>query len=81
MRIEVVVKPNARKEAVEKLPDGSYRVSVNAPPQEGRANEAVIALLAKFFKIPKSSITILRGERGRRKLIEFRSEPRQPLRS
>jgi uncharacterized protein (TIGR00251 family) len=73
MKIQVVVKPNAKKEAVEKLPDGSYRVSVNAPPQEGRANEAVIALLAEFFKVPKSLIVILRGHRGRGKLIEVSS--------
>lgn len=73
MKIQVTVKPNVKREGVEKLPDGSYRVSVNAPPQEGRANKAVIELLAKFFKIPKSSITILRGQRGRKKLIEVLS--------
>jgi len=70
MKIEVHVKPNARKEGVEKTPLGIYKVSVNAPPQDGRANEAVIEALAEYFGVSKSSIVILRGQTGRRKLVE-----------
>ncbi len=71
MKITVVVKPNTRQEKVEQLPDGSYRVAVNAPSQEGKANAAVIAALAEFFSIPKSSIVILHGHHGRRKIVEI----------
>lgn len=70
MKITIVVKPNARKEEVDKLPDGTFRVYVNAPAQEGRANEAVVRLLASHFGVKKSAIRIVTGERAKRKLVE-----------
>ena len=70
MKIQITVKPNARRPAVERLPDGSYRVAVNAPPVEGRANQAVIELIADYFNVPKSSVTLLRGMRGKKKVVE-----------
>lgn len=74
MKIEVQVKPNARKENVEIVGGGVYRVSVNAPPQDGKANEAVIELLARYFNVRKTAITILRGHSGRRKLVEVEKQ-------
>ena len=71
MVIQIIVKPSARKESVEKLTDGSLKVSVVAPPHEGRANEAVIKALASHFKIAKSRITILSGFKGKKKLVEI----------
>jgi uncharacterized protein (TIGR00251 family) len=67
MKITVQVKPNAKKEAVERLEDGSYLVRVNAPPIEGRANTRVIELLAGFLNVPKSRITLVAGQKGKRK--------------
>lgn len=69
MKLKIIVKPNARKTAVEKLADGSWKVSVNAPPTEGKANEAVIEALAQHFKVPKSAVHILHGGHGRKKLV------------
>ena len=46
-------------------------VRVAAPAVEGRANEALCRLLAKRLRVPKSSVTILRGHRSRDKLIEI----------
>ena len=71
MKITVAVKPNSRKESVEVLEDGSYLVRVNAPPTEGQANERVIELLAKALKRPKSSIELISGHRGKRKVFEI----------
>jgi uncharacterized protein len=56
---------------VKKISAGEYAVSVNAPAREGKANEAVIELLARHFSVPKSSIRIIRGQTTRRKLIEI----------
>lgn len=70
MKLTIHVKPNARHEKVEAQPDGSLKVHVNAPPQEGRANERVIEILAKHFKIPKSHITVVHGEASRTKVVE-----------
>ena len=70
MKTWALVKPNAKKERVKQLSDGTIRVFVRAPATEGKANEAVIALLARHFSVPKSSVKILTGLRGRKKLIE-----------
>ncbi len=45
------------------------KVSVTAPPEGGKANDAVIRLLAKAWRVPKSSLTIVSGAAGRRKTI------------
>ncbi len=69
MKITVVVKPNARQESVEIKDDGTYLIRVNAPPSEGRANERVIELLAKALGVPKSSISLISGHRGKKKVF------------
>lgn len=71
MKLTVTVKPNAKKTAVEKLPDGTYKVHVQAPPVEGKANEAVIAALSEYFKIRKSVITLMHGTSGKKKIFEI----------
>jgi uncharacterized protein len=71
VKIWVTVKPQAKKSEVKKISDGEYSVSVRAPAREGKANEAVIDLLAEYFSVPKSSIRIMRGQTARRKLVEL----------
>jgi len=70
-KIWVTVKPQARKEAISELPDSGFRVAVCAPAEAGRANEALIELLADYFSVPKTTIKIVRGRSARRKLIEI----------
>ncbi len=70
MKIEVLVKTNARKTSVEPTGPSSFRVSVNAPPQEGRANEAVCEAIADYFNVAKSRVTILRGHTNKKKLVD-----------
>lgn len=67
----ITVKPQSKKSEVKKISEGEYAVSVNAPAREGKANEAVIQLLADHFSVPKSSVKIIRGQTARRKLIEI----------
>jgi uncharacterized protein len=69
--LTIHVKPNSSKEGIEKLPDGSLRISIKVPPVEGKANEAVVALLAKHFSVPKSEVRIVRGMKGRYKVVEI----------
>lgn len=71
MRLRVVVKPNARKNAVEVREDGSLFVHVSAPPREGRANQKVVELLAEHFRKPKRDIAIVSGTRGKQKIVEI----------
>lgn len=74
-KVEVRVTPRAASARVvaEPLVQGgwSLRVYVTCVPEDGKANAAVIAVLAKTLKLPKSAITILRGHTGRNKLVEI----------
>ena len=71
MRIYVKVTPRAGKNEVLKISEGEYKVKVTAVPEKGKANEAVIKLLAEHFELPKSSICIIGGKSTRVKLIEI----------
>ena len=70
-RIQVTVKPQAKNEEVRKIAEGEYAALVRAPAREGKANEALIALLANHFSVTKSSVKIIRGQRSRKKLVEI----------
>ena len=69
MKIQVKVKPNSRTEEVSREGD-SFIVKVKEPPREGKANQAVIRLLAEHFGVPKSRVRILSGFRSKNKVIE-----------
>jgi hypothetical protein len=71
MKIQIKVKANSKKEGVERLADGTYRVSVKAPAREGKANEALLSLLAKYFCVPKSTMKLVRGKHAKMKTVEF----------
>ncbi len=71
------VTPRARTEAIDKLVTGAdglplLKVKVRAVAEDGKANEAVINLLAEAFELPKSSLEITRGFTSRNKVIAYR---------
>ena len=61
--------PGAKKNAVMGELGDALKLSLTAPPLEGRANEACIEFFAKLLKVPRSSITIASGLTSRKKLI------------
>ena len=67
--ISVRVQPRASRNRVEKYRDGILRVSVTAPPHGGRANAAVLELLAGTMGIAKSRLRIVRGHAARDKVV------------
>ena len=70
-RISVQVKTQARKENIIKISQQEYQISVHAAPISGKANQALVDLLAKHFSVPKSSVKLLRGQSSRKKLFEI----------
>ena len=70
MRTAVRVVPRARRNVVEVAEDGSLRVRVTAAPEDGKANEALVSLLSKQLRVPKSSVRVVRGHRARNKVVE-----------
>jgi len=69
MKIQVKVKPSTKTEEVSQEGD-SFIVKVKEPPKEGKANQAVIKLLAEHFSVPQGQVRILSGLRSRNKIIE-----------
>ena len=66
--LRVRVSPGARTESIG-IVDGVVQVKVRAKPQDGAANTAVEALVAKALGIPKSRCTLLRGATSREKVL------------
>lgn len=65
----VKVQPRARKNAVTGEIGDAIKISLTAPPLEGRANQALIELLAQLLKVSRSSIKIAAGQNSRRKVV------------
>ncbi len=71
MRATVFVHPNSKKPRIDKDLLGSLHIYVNQPPLEGKANKAVIEALAKHFKVSKSKVQLLRGEKSKIKVFDI----------
>jgi uncharacterized protein (TIGR00251 family) len=65
------VSPNAKRTAADGLHDGCLRVRLNAPPVDGKANDALRAWLARELGLPQRAVTLLRGESARRKTLHL----------
>lgn len=65
----VRIHPRAKRDAITGEIGGALKLSLTAPPLEGRANQACIEFLAKLLKVPRSSITIAAGQTSRNKVI------------
>lgn len=73
LRVRVTPKAKAARIIEDIAEDGSpyYRVYVTVVPEDGKANKAVIELLAKTLRVPKSALTITHGLTSRDKLIQI----------
>lgn len=69
--LDIAVKPRSSKEGVGPVHDHRLVVAVNAPPVDGKANEAVVRVLAETFGVSRSAVSIVRGETGRRKTVRI----------
>ena len=68
-RLRVRVQPRSRQDDVLGWRDGVLRVRVAAPPTDGRANEAVVDLLARAFGVPRSAVSLVSGASSRDKVF------------
>jgi uncharacterized protein len=83
VRVRLKVTPKAKRNQFGGLldePDGgkALKVGVTAAPEGGKANEALVALMAKEWGVAKSAISVVSGATDRRKLVEIRG-PSQDL--
>jgi len=67
--LAIRVQPRAKRTEVAGEREGAVVIRVNAPPIEGKANEAVCRLIARRLGVPRSAVQIVRGASGRDKLV------------
>ena len=72
--IELRVQPRARRTALEAAA-GALKAAVTAPPEDGKANDALIALLAEQWRLPKSAFAVIKGASARAKTVSVSGEP------
>jgi uncharacterized protein len=70
-RIRIRVTPRASRDHVDVSDEGLWRVWLTAPPVDGKANEALVRLLARRFGVPQRDVRVVRGQTGRDKVVEI----------
>ena len=76
--VNIKISPNSKKNEI--INEGDFtKIKITAQPSEGKANKALIEFLSKNFKIPKTSIKILKGETSKEKTILFETQDEEKL--
>lgn len=80
LRLAVRLTPNGGRDAIDGVEinaDGEahLKARVSCVPEKGKANKALLALLAKTFSVPKSSITLVSGDTARQKILRIDGDP------
>jgi hypothetical protein len=74
------VQPRSSKSEIARERGGVLVVRLAAPPVEGRANEELCRLIARWLRVGRSSVEVVRGARSREKLVQIRGLTQQALR-
>jgi uncharacterized protein len=69
-RIRLRVRPGAGRSGIEGIHAGALKLTVNAPAERGKANEAVVRLLADALHVPRASVELVSGLSSREKVVE-----------
>lgn len=72
VQLEVHVVPRAKRSAIVGVHDGRMKVALCAPPVDGEANAALVALFAALLGCPKRDVMLLRGDTSRHKTLFLR---------
>lgn len=78
VRIALQVQPGAKKTEVVGLHGDALKLKLQAPPIEGRANEALVRYLSDVLDVPKSAVTLMHGQTSRKKLFEVKGAALTP---
>lgn len=70
MKLFIRVTPHAKRNRVEQLDAEHYKIWVTAAPEQGRANRAMIAVLAEYLQLAPSLLILRAGSTGRNKIVE-----------
>ncbi|WP_313107608.1 DUF167 family protein YggU [Atlantibacter sp.] len=76
LTLRLYIQPKASRDSIIGLHGDEVKIAITAPPVDGQANAHLVKFLAKQFRVPKSQVTIEKGETGRHKQIVI-TEPQQ----
>jgi uncharacterized protein (TIGR00251 family) len=76
--LTIHAQPGAKRTEVAGIHGDCLKIRLAAPAVEGRANDALIAFFAVSFGVPRRSVTIVRGETGRRKTVRIETPTARP---
>lgn len=77
--LSVKVIPNAGFDEITGWEQGALKVRITSIPEKGKANQHLIKFLSKAFRVPKSKISLLKGETSRNKVLFFKEVAQLPL--
>lgn len=70
VRVKVIPR-SARSEVAGEMPDGTLKVRIAAPPENGKANEALCAFLAEHYGVSRGAVTVVSGRSSALKLVRI----------
>jgi len=76
--VNIKISPNSKKNEIIKT-DSETKVKITAQPIDGKANKCLVEFLSKNFKVPKTSIKIIKGETAKEKMILFETTDEQKI--
>lgn len=80
IRLSIKLTPNGGRDAIDGIETDAeghafLKARVSAVPEDGKANKALIALLSKKLRVPKSSVSFVSGETARKKILRIDGDP------
>ncbi|MBI1978530.1 MAG: DUF167 domain-containing protein [Candidatus Aenigmarchaeota archaeon] len=70
MLFSLKVIPNSKKLEIMRFGENEYKIKLDVHATEGKANIKLIQVIADYFHVPKSSVSIIRGFKSRNKIVE-----------
>jgi uncharacterized protein len=82
LRVAIRLAPRAKADRLVAIGDAAaggrvLKATVTAPAEDGRANEALLQLLARAWRIPRRDLAIVQGRRSREKAVRIAGDPQQ----
>lgn len=71
MKFFVKVKPNSKKEKIEKVSFSELVIWTKKPAKQNKANNDVVKILAEYFSLPKSCVNLVKGKNSKNKIFEI----------
>ncbi len=71
MKLFIKAIPNASKDQIIKIDESNFKIKTTKPPEDGKANKAVIEILANYLNVKKNQIKIISGINSQKKIIQI----------